>query len=165
VVVAAVQVDLESGEAARQHVIHHALHVAEIHARLHFAIGIHTNLVAEFAAQQLINRHAQRLALQIPQGQLDARERRNKRTGEPTVEHMRAAHLFKERVDPKWISTDEAGTNLLDDGDRLHAAMYTLPNTCDVGIRLDSHPQMHPMTAGSGSLNRGDLHAFSSPVD
>ena len=58
-----VEIDLERGEAGFQHLVHHRLDLAHVHAGRHLAVAVDADVVAELAAQQFVDRHLQRLAL------------------------------------------------------------------------------------------------------
>src|SRR5262249_9370478 len=88
-----VEVDLQRGEAAVEDVVDDALDLVEVHAGLDLAIGIDPDLVAELAAEELVDRHLQRLALEVPERDLDAAQRRDQRAGEAAFEDEAAAHL------------------------------------------------------------------------
>ena len=105
--------------------IDHLLDLVEVHARLDLAIGVDANLVAELAAEQFVDRRVQRLALEIPQRDLDAGQRGDQRAGEAAIEDEAAAQLLEDRVDREWIAPDQLGAQLLDERDRLDAAMDT----------------------------------------
>ena len=63
--------------------------------------------VAELAAQQFVDGHLERLALEIPQRDLDAGERGDQRAGEAALEDEAAAQFLEERVDRERIAADE----------------------------------------------------------
>src|SRR5262249_62148333 len=119
-------VHLERREAALEHATDHLLDLAEIHARLDLAGGVDADLVAELATHQIIDRRLERLALQIPQRDLDPGQRGDQRAGEAAVEHVAAAQILEDRVDLERVAPDKLGAQLVDDRDRLHAAMHTL---------------------------------------
>ena len=66
--------------------------------------AIDLDAVAAFAAQQLIHRHAERLALDVPHGLLDARDRTGQ-DGAAAVE-ARAVHLLERILDVRRASYD-----------------------------------------------------------
>src|SRR5262245_44198761 len=98
--------------------VDHPLDLVEVHARLDLAVGIDADLVAELAAEELVDRNAERLALEVPERDLDAGERGDQRTGEATLEHETATDLLEDRVDGEGIAADEPRRQLVDDRDR-----------------------------------------------
>ena len=71
------------------------------------AVAIEADGVAELAAEQLIDRHAEHLAGQIPQGDLDAGHSGDGRAGHRAVEEAGAAHLLEEHVDVERVFADD----------------------------------------------------------
>ena len=68
------QIHLEERKAALHALFERPAHVAARVAALDVRIAVDADLIAEFAAQQLIQRHAVRLARQIPERHLDRRD-------------------------------------------------------------------------------------------
>ncbi len=153
-----VHVDLQRGEAPFQHVVHHRADLVEVHARLDLAVGVDADLVAELAAHQFVDRHAQRLALEIPERDLDAGQRRDQRAARAAVEDMRPAHLLKDGVDGKRVAADELLFQVADDGNRLLAAVDAFAQPGDAGVGLHLDPQMHAVALGGRGLDGRDLH-------
>ena len=85
------------------------LRLVHVQARRDLAVGIDPDPVAELAAQQLVDRHPQRLALQVPERDLDPGERGDQRAGEPALKHEPAPQVLEERVDGEGIASDEPG--------------------------------------------------------
>ena len=135
-----VEVDLERGEAGLQHLVDHLPDLAHVHAGRDLAVAIDADVVAEPAAQELVDRRLQRLALQIPERDLDAGERGDQRAGEAALEDEAAPDVLEDGVDGEGVAAGEARRQLLDDGDRLIAAMHAFADTGDAGIGLDLHP-------------------------
>jgi hypothetical protein len=157
-----VEIDLERAEAGFQHLVHFALDLIHVHAGRHFAVAINADVVAELAAHQLIDRHLERLALEIPQRDLDAGQRGDQRPGKAALEHQAAADVLENGVDGKGVATDQFMRQLmLDDGDGLMPAMHAFAQARNAGIGFDAYPQMHAMAARRRRLDRCDLHLAS----
>ena len=102
-----VEIDLERGEAGFEHLVDHRLDLGHVHAGRDLAVAVDADLVAELAAQQLVDRHLQRLALQIPERDLDAGQRGDQRAGEAALEDEAAAQFLEDRVDGEGIAADQ----------------------------------------------------------
>jgi hypothetical protein len=63
--------------------------------------------VAELAAHQLVDRHAERLALEVPERDLDAGQRGDQRAGEAALEHEAAADVLEDHVDGEGVAADQ----------------------------------------------------------
>ena len=74
--------------------------------------AVDADLVAELAAQQFVDRHLQRLALEVPERDLDAGQRGDQRAGEAALEDEAAAQFLEDRVDRERIAADQLGRQL-----------------------------------------------------
>ena len=102
-----VEIDLERGESGFQHLVHHPLDLAHVHAGRDLAVAIDADVIAELASHQLVDWHLQCLALQIPERDLDARQRGDQRAGEATLEDEATAQFLEDGVDGERIATDQ----------------------------------------------------------
>ena len=102
-----VEVDLEGGEAPDEDVVDHPPDLVEVHAGLDLAVGIDADLVAELAAQQFVDRDLERLALEVPQRDLDAGEGGDQRAGEAAFEDEAPPQLLEDRVDGERVAADQ----------------------------------------------------------
>ena len=53
---------------------------------------------------------------------------------------MPAPHLLEDRVDGKWITSNDFGLQIFDDRNRLRAAMHTFAQADNTRIRRNLHP-------------------------
>src|SRR5690606_9285141 len=111
---AEIDIDLQGGEAPRQDALDHALDLVEGHARLDLTVGVDADAVAELAAQELVDRHAQGFAFQIPQGDLDPGEGGDQGSGEAAIEDVAPAQVLEDRVDLEGIAADKLAPQLVD---------------------------------------------------
>ena len=156
---AKVNINLQGREAACNNILNNSLDLSKIHARLDLAVGIDANGIAEFAAHEFVDWHAQRLTLEVPQRNLNARQRGNQRAAGAAIEHIAAPQPFKDRIDLEWVAPNQLAAQLVNDCKRLVAAVYTLAQASDPFVRLDPHPQMHAVAGAGRRLDRRDLHA------
>ena len=159
-----IEVDLQRGEAAFEDVIDDPLDLVEVHAGLDLAIGIDADLVAELAAEEFVDRDLQRLPLEVEERDLDAGQRGDQRAGKAALEHQAAARLFEDRVDRERIAADQAGRQILDDGDRLVAAMNAFAQAGHTGVGFHPDPKVHAMPRGRRRLHCRDLHRLALPT-
>ncbi len=71
------------------------------------AVGVDADLVAELAAQQFVDRHAQRLALDVPQGLLDRADRGEDHASTALRPERMVVHLGPNLLDSEGISTHQ----------------------------------------------------------
>src|SRR5690606_31199344 len=120
---------------------------------------IDADVVAELAAQKFVHRHLQRLALEIPQGNLDASQSRDEGSGKTALEHQASPDLFEDGIDGKRIAADQLLSEFaLNDGDGLVAAMDAFTKAGDAGVGFDAHPKMHAMADRGCRLDCRYLH-------
>ena len=105
-------------------------------------MGVELHLVADRAAEQLVYRHAQRLALQIPERHLDAGHGAAADDTGHAVAHHRGHDLLADALDPERIVPDEDGTQVPDRGfrDARPAARFTDAVDPFVGDHLHEQP-------------------------
>ena len=106
-VVAVVDVDLHRGEA-------HVADAAELLLRLRVVrvlrlrVAVDADLVAHLAAEQLVDGQTERLAGQVPERDLDARQGRDVLPGLRPREDAERADALEERVDVERVLADRA---------------------------------------------------------
>tara|TARA_B100000809_G_scaffold229871_1_gene243809 strand:- start:449 stop:667 length:219 start_codon:yes stop_codon:yes gene_type:complete len=71
---------------------------------------------------------------------------------------MVAAHLFKNGINGKRVSSDQFLLKILDDGDSLLAAVDALARARDPGIGGYAYPEVHAVADGGGGFDGGDFH-------
>ena len=114
--------------------------------------------VALLAAQQFVDRHPQRLALDVVQGDVDRGNRRLQHA--PAFEVLAAICLLPDPADLHRVAADQELAKMLDGADhRLLAttqAAFAPTEDALVGLDLDEHlvPCPHPYRIGH---DRGDL--------
>lgn len=122
------------------------------------AIGLHA--VAHQPAQQLVYRHAQRLALDVPQRLVDTGDRAHQ-DGAATVE-TGAVHGLPQVVDARRILADDIAGQFVYGG--LHRTGAAFDNRLSptgnalVGFDLEEQPARRSVVGGEA----GDLHPCSS---
>ncbi len=123
-------------------------------------MGIGNHLVAHQAAQQLVDRDVQRLALDVPEGDIDRGERGGYRAFGRKEPSPREG--LPEMLDTKRVLTDQQGLEMLDRaGDRqLTAGQTRFADAGDpfVGVDDDEEEVAKPAPDGiAGDI--GDAHA------
>ena len=114
--------------------------------------------VALLAAEQLVDRHAERLALDVVEGDVDGGDRRLQHAA--ALEVLAAIHLLPERADLHRVAADEELAIVLDRADHglLAAGQAALAPAVDALVGLDLDEQL---VAGADpdriGLDRGDL--------
>jgi hypothetical protein len=150
-------VHLEGVEAA----FHEALHVLD-DGRWPIPAdpAVDLDAVAHLAAEQLVDRHAERLALDVPERLVDAGDRTHQDRA-ASVE-IAAVHRLPEVVDARRVLPDQLAGELLHgclDGARA-AFDDRLAPAADAFVGLDL--QEHPPRSDAVGREAGDLHAVAS---
>ena len=122
------------------------------------AVGVQAHAVAELAAEQLINGHAQRLADQIKQRDVDARQRRDDVPRQRAVEDVAASDFLEEHVPVHRVFADEQRLHVVQQQRDAAAAVNALANARDALIRLDLDERVPAVTAHDGGCQVGDFH-------
>lgn len=96
-------------------------------------VRVHAHLVAHGASQQLIHRHTQRLAANVPQGLLDAGDGRH--ADDAHAEEGLAIHLLVQVLDAAGVLAQDHRREVLDRAD--HGARFPFseasPQPCSPG--------------------------------
>ena len=125
------------------------------------AIGIAKYAVAHPPAEQLVHRHAERFAENVPAGDLDRRDRRA--VDVAAVERDAVEHLSRQRRDAARIRPDDEMFQLADRrlGRADEAVQRAFAEAGDAGIGVDADEQpVLPAGADGKGLDSGDLHAL-----
>ena len=114
-------------------------------------MAIGADLIAHRPAPQLAARHAQRLAENIPQGQVDARDRR-RADDAVTVPKVLAIHHLPEVLDPRRVLADEELRQIFDGADDRTGVPFQrrfapAEQTVLVGENFNEYPIPHPRVA------------------
>ena len=139
------------------------------------AIGIETDLIAELAAEQLVDRHAQRLAHDVMQSVIDAGEGEDQRRVARAAITPSPAQLLIDEVDVEWVFADDQVAQSQDGGFGGEAgesgtARVALARAGDafVGVDADEGPNAAAaigfLPADDTSLHVGDFHFKSSHI-
>src|SRR5262249_24929792 len=123
---------------------------------------VDAHLVAATAAEQLVDRHTERLTLQIPQGLLNAADGRGNHR--PTWVARAVIHEPPEVLDPMGILTDQPLLEVTDglDGRLVRTDTVRLPRAVQVVVGQNAQedsilaPNVHEK-----SLDVSDLHGGS----
>ena len=126
------------------------------------AIGIAEHAVAHPSAEQLMDRHAETFAEDVPAGDLDRRD--DRAMDMAAVERDAVEHALGERVDAARILADRkvlefvhAGLGRLDE-----AVQRALADAMDARVGMDPDEQpVLPAGADREGLDLGDLHAIT----
>src|SRR6266508_4619321 len=122
-------------------------------------MGVADHLVAREAAEQFVDRDAQRFALDVPEGDVDGGDG----GGGDLAGREEAApeHLLPEVLDAAGVLADEEGLEVLDhalDGE-LAAGDAALADAGDALVGVDDDEEVVPAAAPDGvDLDVGDLH-------
>ena len=103
------------------------------------AVAVEADAVAELAAEQLVDRHAERLAREVPEGDLDAGHRRDRRAGHRAVEEAGAAHLLEEHIHVERVLADDVLLEGVDHRRAALAAVDALAVADHPLVRVDAH--------------------------
>ena len=149
-------------------------------------VTVDADMVAEAAAEQVPDRLAERLALDVPEGHLDPGHRAAADGPEHAVAHRGDEHPVPEPVDVARLLADEDRAEVLDrrlDHARPAGAFadardalvgldldeQPVPRAAEIGLGLD--PRLLPAGDGGASadldevgLDVDDLHAVSLPI-
>ncbi len=127
------------------------------------AIGVARHAVANLAAEKLVDRHAERLAQNVPAGDLDRRD--HGAMDMAAVERYAVQQALGQRVDAARVLADGEMPELVHAGFRRldEAVERALADAMDtlVGMDLDEQPVFPAGPDGEG-LDLGDLHAAVS---
>ena len=123
------------------------------------AIGVAKHAVAHLAAEQLMDRHAEALAEDVPAGDLDCGDHRAMDVA--AIERNAVEHALGERVDAARILSDRQVLQFMDAGlgrldEAVQRAFADAVNAL-VGMDLDEEPVL-PAGADGEGLDLGDLH-------
>lgn len=132
--------------------------------RLHLAapkVAIESDEVPNASAPQLVTRLTRNLAGNIPQGDIDPRDRRGPRDPVP-VPKVLPPHRLPQMLDPPWIFADEQLRQILNrrhDATRMPFERRFTPSKQARLIRddFDEDPVSHPRMTNEG-LDSLDLH-------
>ncbi len=127
------------------------------------AVAVEADAVAELAAEEPVDRHAERLAGQVPEGDLDPGHRGHGRAGHRPVEELCAAHLLEER---STLSGFSPMMELLEGVDHLRTALAAVDALAVadqplVGVDADVGRVAVPLDLRGADV--GDLHAALPP--
>ena len=122
-------------------------------------VVVDARLVAHLAAQQLVDRHAEVLAGDVPERDVDRAERAH----DPGAAKVaRAVHVLPVVLDPQRVFAHQVVRPLLDDGlGRLEippGAGFAEPADAGVGVHLDEH-----VPIDQDRFDSRDLHAAPLP--
>ena len=127
-------------------------------------VRVADHLVAHPPAQQFIDRHAQRLALDVPQRDVDGRDGR----GEDALRREEAAaeeHL-PDVLDPRRVLADQQRLEVLDRADHRQFAPgdARLADAVDALVGIDDDKQKIADAAPDGvAFDVGNLHRQTTP--
>ena len=122
-------------------------------------VGVKANAVAAGAAEELIDRHAERLALDVPEGDLDGANGAGQHRAAPPA--RAAIHRLPQAFDAGGVLADQVARQRLDgagDG-RLLAGHMALTESGDPGVSVDfdEHPVAGNRVVGAGDANNEGL--------
>jgi hypothetical protein len=126
-------------------------------------VGEERHVVALLAAEQLVDRHAERLALDVVQGDVDRRDRG--REDAAALEVVRPVHLLPQRADVHRVLADQELAEVPDRGrDGLLAAREPrLAPADDPLVGLDLDDQLVALAdEGRTARDLADLHPATS---
>ena len=131
----------------------HPLFVAHLRPSLDgaaTAMGVADHLITAQTTQQFIDRHAERLAVDIPQGDIDRADRRRQRMG--AGEKAAAEHDLPQMLFPGRVLADEPRLERVDrlQHGQLAPRESTFTNTVDAFVCFNFDDQIVPTAAPDG---------------